>query len=203
MDLRLEPGFLNTSASLLADLTLLAYVLLLVPAMLVGFIFAWRKKFVPHHKFAMTGITIFNWLLIIFIMAVSYSDSVAPSVPEQLREDFILFPTLHLITGGTAQLIATYLVIRMWFEKSLPDWFKVKNIKLFMRTTLTLWLVTAVLGVIIYFTWYSADTAEAGDTPEPIATEEAPAETTPEATAESIAPGTIDDVPEPESTDES
>lgn len=188
MDLRLEPGFLNTNASLLADLTLLAYVLLLVPAMLVGLMFARRKKFVPHHKLTMTAITIFNWLLIIFIMAVSYSDSVAPSVPDDLNQDFILFPTLHLITGGTAQLIATYLVIRMWFEKSLPDWFKVRNIKLFMRTTLALWLTTAVLGVIIYFTWYTPAAAQASDTPLPVVTEEAPIEPTAESTEPAIAP---------------
>lgn len=199
MNLRVEPGFLNTNASLLADLTLTAYIFLLVPAMLVGFYYARRKKFVPNHKFTMTGITILNWILIIFIMAVSYSDSVAPNVPDDLSDRFYLFPTLHLITGGTAQILATYLVIRMWFEKTLPQWIMVKNIKLYMRTTLTLWLVTAVLGAGIYLTWYTGDTTQASDTPLPLATEE-PSSEAPPASDESEMPG--EEVPEPEATDE-
>jgi hypothetical protein len=84
-------------------------------------------------------------------------------------------PTIHLITGGLAQLMATYLVIRMWFEKSLPDWFKIKNIKLAMRTTLLLWLTTAVLGILIYLTWYNDDKSPINDknVPAPVTTEEA------------------------------
>ena len=47
MDPRLQPGLLGTGASLLADLTLLAYLLLIVPGMLAGFVFARRKHFEP------------------------------------------------------------------------------------------------------------------------------------------------------------
>ena len=129
------------------DLVFLAYVVLIVPAMLVGFMFARRKMFEPYHKFTMTTITIVNWLLIIFVMFVSYRDYVLPEIPKNLGQLNILVPTLHLIPGLLAQLLATYLVIRMWFEKQLPDWFKVKNIKLVMRTTLVLWLLTFIIGI--------------------------------------------------------
>src|SRR5258708_38652789 len=129
------------------DLVFLAYVVLIVPAVLVGFIFARRKMFEPYHKFTMTTITIVNWLLIIFVMFVSYRDYVLPEIPKNLGQLNILIPTLHLIPGLLAQLLATYLVIRMWFERQLPDWFKVKNIKLVMRTTLALWLLTFIIGI--------------------------------------------------------
>jgi uncharacterized membrane protein YozB (DUF420 family) len=143
--------------------------------MLIGFMFARRKMFEPHHKFIMTGIVLFNWVLIIVIMAVSYSDSVAPNVGDDLSDRFYLIPTIHLLFGITAQLLGTYLVIRMWFEDQLPDWFKVKRIKRYMRLTLALWLATALLGALIYFVWYVDDTAEAADTLPggPVATEEA------------------------------
>jgi uncharacterized membrane protein YozB (DUF420 family) len=175
MNLRTENGFLGANASLLADLTLLSYVLLLVPLMLLGLFYARKKRFEPNHKYVMTTITILNWLIIAFIMAVSYSDSVAPNVSDNLSERVYLLPTIHLITGGLAQLMATYLVIRMWFEKSLPDWFKIKNIKLAMRTTLLLWLTTAVLGILIYLTWYNDDKSPINDknVPAPVTTEEA------------------------------
>ncbi len=204
MDLRAEPGFLNTGASLLADITLLAYIFLIIPAMLVGFVFARRKMFEPYHKFVMTGITLFNWVLIFFIMAVSYGDSVAPNVPDELSDRNYLIPTIHLLTGGLAQLLATYLVIRMWFEKQLPDWFKVKNIKLFMRTTLALWLITALLGIGIYFTWYGstdAQTVSPDDTDTPAVTEE-PSSASTEDVSEPVATDEPEDNPEPVVTEE-
>ena len=137
-----------------SDLVLLAYIIFLVPAMLVGLGFARRRLFVPHHKLTMTTITIINWLLIIFVMAVTYDRDVAPQVPQNLKFSAVFIPTLHLLTGLTAQLLATYLVIRMWFEKRLPEWVKVKNIKPYMRTTLALWLLTAVLGLTTWAVFY-------------------------------------------------
>lgn len=180
MDLRAQLGFLGTGASLLADLTLLAYIFLIVPAMLVGFYFARRKRFEPHHKWTMTTITLVNWALIAFLMATSYAQAVAPEVPAGLDRPPILLPTLHLFTGAIAQLLATYLLARMWLERGLPGWMKIRRIKPYMRATLGLWLVTAGLGIAIYFTWYSAGTATAGAM-EPALTPEASSPiTTPE-----------------------
>lgn len=191
-----EAGFLGTGASLGADIALLAYILVLIPAMLLGFVFARRKMFVPHHKFVMTGIVTVNWILIITIMAVSYSDSVAPNLADNSSDFSLILPTIHLITGGLAQLLATYLALRMWFEKSLPDWIKVKNIKLYMRLTLALWLITALLGIGIYARWYLGSSDDSGETPIPVTTEE-PGATTPTTTEE---PG---NVPDPAATEES
>ena len=133
-----------------SDLVLLAYIFLIVPAMLVGFVFARRKMFEPYHKYTMTAITIVNWLLIIFVMLVTYRRDVIPFSPEDLKLPGILIPTVHLIPGLIAQLLATYLVIRMWFSNVIPERLAVANIKPYMRATLALWLVTAVLGVV---TW--------------------------------------------------
>lgn len=201
MDLRTQAGFLGTNASMLADLTLLAYILILLPMMLVGFIYARRKRFDPQHKYVMTAITIFNWLLILFVMASSFSGGVAPGIPDNLSDTAILFPTIHLVTGGLAQIIATYLLMRMWLEGSLPGWLKVRNIKIWMRLTLSLWVITALLGIIIYVTWYTPGTTAADDTPAPISTEEAtdddaPAPvTTEEATDDAPPPAVTDDAP--------
>ncbi|MHB8753318.1 MAG: cupredoxin domain-containing protein, partial [Aggregatilineales bacterium] len=137
-----------------SDWVLAAYIFLLVPAMLIGFGFARRKLFEPHHKLMMTTITLVNWLLIIFVMLVTYRRDVAPQVPQHLNFSSVFIPSLHLLTGLVAQLIASYLVLRMWFEKRLPEWIKVKNIKIYMRTTLVLWLLTALLGLGVWATFY-------------------------------------------------
>ncbi len=132
------------------DIVLVIYVFLLVPAMLVGFVFARRKWFEPYHKMTMTTITISNWILIGIVMVTTYREAVEPGLPQNLRFASGLIPTIHGLLGLSAQTLATYLVIRMWFEKQLPEWFKVKNIKRYMRTTLGLWLLTALFGVTVW-----------------------------------------------------
>jgi uncharacterized membrane protein YozB (DUF420 family) len=176
MDLRLQPGFLGTGASLMADLTLVAYILLVLPAMLIGFYFARRQMFVPHHRAMMTLIVLINWAVILFLMIASYSQAVAPSVPGRLGEPPFLFPSIHLLFGATAQILATILLIRMWFEYRLPAWARFEPIKRYMRLTLALWIITVVLGVVTYVTWYgvpfTGGPAEA-DVIAPVATEDA------------------------------
>ncbi|MEO1444397.1 MAG: hypothetical protein AAFV33_28640, partial [Chloroflexota bacterium] len=191
MNLRTEPGFLGTNAHLLADITLLAYILLLLPLMAVGYMYARRKMFEPAHKSVMTTITILNWVLILWVMAVSFTESVAPQIPDGLNQTFVLLPAIHVLTGAVAQILATYLLARMWLEKQLPSWAKIVNIKAYMRVTLSLWVITAVFGIAIYFTWYGVASAQPDDVPLPVATDEVEA-----ATEEIEAPVTTPDVTE-------
>lgn len=212
MDPRLTGGFLGTGATLASDVSLLLYIVLLVPLMLIGWTFARRHLFVPHHKYVMTSITLINWIIIAYLMATTYFKTdgygVAPYIPARLNEPPYLLPTLHLITGGAAQLIATILVIRMWFEKSLPAALRFEPIKPWMRLTLALWLVTAALGVGIYF--YSLPrlrplTTESNSTPTTNGNPNATPNATPDVTPNVTPQGTPDTTPEstPESTPDS
>jgi len=139
-DPRRTAGFLGTGASLAADLSLLAYLLLLVPLMLYGYTAARRQLFAPQHKYAMTFVTVLNWAIIAYLMAVSYSGAV-PYYSERAPSQLIV-PTLHLITGGIAQVLATVSLIRMWFEYQLPVALRYEPIKPPMRATLALWPVS-------------------------------------------------------------
>src|SRR4051812_32632195 len=154
------PGFLGTGASLLADLTLLAYILLIVPGMITGYIFARRGKHRPHHKLTMITITVVNWILIIFLMLTAYRYDVIGNIGSQPTNARYLMPTIHGILGLGAQLLATYIIFRMLREDSQVAaakargekgqqlskyWFT--NAKTFMRITIILWLLTALLGL--------------------------------------------------------
>ena len=219
----LEPhGFLGTGASLLADVTVLAYLLLIIPAMLVGFVFARRHLFRPYHKWTMTTITLINWILIIFLMLTAYRFDVPGNFPSQPSNTRYLLPVVHGIFGVPAQLLATYVIFRMFREDALVArakrhgekdtskyWFK--SAKPIMRLTLALWLVTAVLGLLNYLTRYdvipsyrlSANVVAPARTPElgsdsvlsPAATPEIPNSTSeaPAATAE--IPAATEDIP--------
>ena len=218
----LEPhGFLGTGASLLADITVLAYIFVIIPSMIAGFIFARRKMHRPHHKWTMTIITVVNWILIVFLMLVAYRFDVAPNIGAQPNNTRYLLPTLHALFGLPAQLLATFLVWRMFREdrqvaraKARGEtsmskyWFKYA--KPVMRLTLTLWLITALLGVVSYLIRYDVIPTYKldGKVAAPVATAEvlAPLETpevsSPVATAEVLAPVATPEVTEPISTPE-
>lgn len=204
MNLFLEPdGFLGTGASLLADLTLVAYILLLLPAMIVGFVFARRGMHRPQHKWVMIAITLINWLLILFLMVAALMTDVAPNIGAQPTNPRYALPSVHAVFGLPAQLLATYVVFRMLLEdyqvaraiqrgeRDLRKyWFRAARWT--MQWTLILWVLTTSLGILTYLTRYNVinvgTVSEPAVTPEvqaPAATEavEEPA-VTPEAVAE-------------------
>ncbi len=220
MNFHLSPqGFLGTGASLLADISLLAYILLIVPGMIAGYVFARRNMHRPQHKWMMTIITIVNWILIIFLMVASYGFDVADGINQQPTNSRYLLPTIHGILGLPAQLLATFIIVRMFLEdrnvalakgRGETDlqkyWFK--SAKPVMRLTLILWLITALFGILTYVTRYDlVSPFFLGDAPTPAATEEieplATDEATPEpsateemmATSEPIATEEMDDEP--------
>ena len=215
------PGFLGTGASLLADITLLAYILLIVPGMITGFVFARRGKHRPHHKLTMITITVVNWLLIIFLMLTAYRYDVVGNIAAQPTNARYLMPTIHAVLGLPAQLLATYVIYRMLREDSQVAaakargekgqqlskyWFK--NAKTVMRITITLWLLTALLGVFNYLIRYNvlpsfkSNRAVPAVTAEPAATSEALITDEPGTTAEPAATLEVFVTPEPATTAE-
>lgn len=164
-------------------ITLLAYIVVLLPGMLLGYYFARTKRFSPQHKFVMTAVTIVNWVLILWLMLTSYTQGVLPNLASNLTQPQYLLPTLHAITGGLAQLLATYLVILMWTENTALSWilpYRIQNIKRPMRITLGLWLTTIALGVAIFAVWYALPTT--GSSEQPTVTQEAVSDADPAAT---------------------
>jgi uncharacterized membrane protein YozB (DUF420 family) len=175
-------GLLGTNAGLASDLSLLAYLLVLLPGMLLGLYFARSKRFRPHHQLTMTAVVVLNWVLIALVMAVSYGRFVAPTLAAGgLSDGRSLLATIHLLTGGVAQLMATYLVLLMWTEDTRFERLvlvRICNIKTPMRATLALWLMTVLLGFGIYAVWYGGghvdgqDAVPATTEPAPMATED-------------------------------
>jgi len=157
-------------------ITLIAYIVVLAPLMLLGFFFARRKMFTPHHKLVMTSIVLLNWIFIGLVMARSFGSKVAPGFPDSIADISTLLPTIHLIVGGTAQLLATYLIVLMWTENTRFERLAIvrtRNIKPIMRTTLALWLLTILLGIGIYTVW-KVKLPDNQNAPSPAVTEEAP-----------------------------
>ncbi|MCB9450048.1 MAG: hypothetical protein H6672_01330 [Anaerolineaceae bacterium] len=215
MNFYLEPqGFLGTGASLLADITLIAYILLIVPGMIIGSAFAVFGKHRPHHKWAMVVVTIANWLLISFLMLAAFTFDVTGNIGQQPGNPRYLVPVIHGVLGLLAQILATYTLFRMFREDAqvaaakkrgerdvAKYWFK--SAKPVMRLVLVLWLVTALLGVGNYVIRYGViPPLGGGNTPAaPVATPdvtELPPK--PAATAEVLEPVATENVSPPAET---
>jgi len=191
----LQPaGFLGTGASLATDLTLMAYLLLIIPGMLAGLYFARKGHHRPAHKWVMITITVVNTILILGLMVVAYQFDVVDNIGSQPDNFRYLMPTIHALFGFPAQVLAIIIVVNMLQEDRAVAAAKKRGetdlskywwnwAKPVMRLTLALWLITATFGVVSYLIRYDVLTiSSAADTIEPVVTEE-PA-TTPEVTPE-------------------
>ncbi len=83
-------------------------------------------------------------------MWASYSRTVLPKVSTSFSRVGIWLPSLHLVIGLIAQLLATYLVVQMFIGPNMR--FPLLPFRRWMRLTLVLWLITAILGIIFYIT---------------------------------------------------
>lgn len=218
----LQPaGFLGTGASLAADLTLVAYLLLIIPGMLAGFYFARSGRHRPDHKWTMILITLVNFVLIIGLMIFAYRYDVADNISSQSDNFRYLMPTIHAFFGLPSQILAIIIIINMLREDSnvaaakkrgetdlSKYWWKLA--KPVMRLTLILWLVTATFGVLSYLIRYDVLSLPSSgvsiepvvtEEPEPIETEEAKPVETEEMEADEVE-ATATDQPNPTATDE-
>lgn len=226
-----QDGFLGTGASLLADLVLVAYIFLIVPAMITGFVFARRKMFRPYHKVTMMSILTINWVLILLLMVRALFYDVDDNLGDSPGNGRYILPAIHAALGLSAQLLGSYIVYRMLKEdrdvkrakaRGETDmskyWFN--NAKTPMRITLALWLIIATLGVATYMVRYevvdnfnlSEEEAEGPeetpapeateDAGEPVATEEAVPEADGTATLAPVETEEVVETEEPDETDE-
>jgi len=133
------PGFLGPYAPLIADVNLVAQVLLIV-VLIVGLV-AIKRRNTPAHRNLQTALVLFNVLLIVFIMAGRFFLLYSPGS--------VGWPVLaHGILGLCAIGCGIYLILIM--NNRLPKRWRTKKWKGMMRVTWVLFLLVAVGGFILY-----------------------------------------------------
>ncbi len=141
------PGFIGTRATLGAGLVVLAEIVMLI-TLWYGRSLA-RKKNFSRHKRVQTSVMLFNLVAIGFVMIVTFREQIVgpgaipgdPAIPAAIA---------HGIGGALLELLGLYIVIRMWFEKKLPQWVLFENFKLLMQITLYGWTLVVIGGVVIF-----------------------------------------------------
>jgi uncharacterized membrane protein YozB (DUF420 family) len=145
-----EPIATGSRIWLGAGLNAAAQVVMIV-ALLFGWRFA-RAGDYRRHRRVQTTVVMLNWLAILFVMGVSFGYALRD--PGSLAGGTGTAAIGHGIVGLLAALSGTYLVVRMVFERVLPDGLKLKNFKRLMQATMVLWLLVAVGGLYLFVAGY-------------------------------------------------
>jgi len=149
-DLLHQPGFFGTAANFAADATLVA-MLTIALLFTVGAGLAHLHRYTAH-RWVQTSAACLNVILVIWLMILPYRDFVLPGIPDRLGERFYAVTTLHALIGAIALPFGMFVVLRG--NELVPQRLKFSNYKGFMRVAYSLYILTILLGVWVYFAWY-------------------------------------------------
>jgi uncharacterized membrane protein YozB (DUF420 family) len=145
-------GFLGTHAGFGSDLNLTIQVAMGV-ALITGAFLARAKRFAAH-GICQTVVLVLNLVMICFLMWPSFQSHVLPRLPKRLGKRFYAVATIHGVLGVLAEILGLYIVL-VAGTKILPESWRFKRWKLWMRVELALWWVVLMMGVLTYCVWYA------------------------------------------------
>jgi uncharacterized membrane protein YozB (DUF420 family) len=145
-----QPGFFGTNANFAADMTL-ALSLLVIILFSIGFYLAIRGRY-ETHKWVQTSGAVLNIILVLWLMILPYRDFIIRDTGGPREAIFYQITILHAAVGFVTFFFGNFVVLRG--HKLVPKIIQFSNYKLFMRTAYTLYLVTTLLGVGVYYTWF-------------------------------------------------
>ena len=148
------PGFLGTRAPLYSDVALVV-ILFTAVVFTVGWRLAVNKQF-RAHRWTQTAAAILNTLVALAVMVPSFVVYILPGLPDKLREGTYGITTLHAIIGTLTLVFGVFVVLRA--HGFVPRRWRFKNYKLFMRTSYALYMLSTLIGVILYVVVFAVGT---------------------------------------------
>ena len=145
-------GFLGTHAGYRADLNLTIQIAMGI-ALIFGAFLARNKRFLAH-GICQTAVLVLNLVMICFLMLPSFYLRVMPRLPKRLGRRFYFIATVHGLLGILAEIFGLYIAL-VAGTKILPEAWRFKRWKLWMRVELALWWFVLVMGVVTYWVWYA------------------------------------------------
>jgi hypothetical protein len=144
-------GFLGTHAGYRADLNL-TIQLAMGMALFFGAVLARAKRFLAH-GICQSAVLVLNLLMICLWMLPSFLSQVSPHLPKRLGKRFYAVATIHGVVGMLAEILGLYIVLGAG-TKILPETWRFKRWKIWMRIELILWWIVLLMGVVTYRVWF-------------------------------------------------
>lgn len=130
----------------------LAAELVLGVALLVGAMLA-RRQHYRAHRYWQSAVVLLNLVLIVTVMLPSFRGSVLPELPSSLDLEYYGVAALHGVLGLVAEFLALYVLLAAG-TNLLPERWRFRRYKLWMRSTLVLWWLALLFGSATYYVWY-------------------------------------------------
>ncbi len=135
---------LSTSAPLSSDISVILQ-LVVMGMILVGFVVARRRSFMPHGVLMFIA-TLLNTVSILVVMI-----PVALRLGDSSAIGFNMLFRAHVVLGVIVEAAAIYLVADWRFQKPGPTCFQRKN---WMLTLTLVWMGELILGLLLYMRLY-------------------------------------------------
>ncbi len=148
-----ETGFLGTAATRAADITLLLEMGMGV-GLLAGALLA-RAGRIRFHAACQSVIVLLNLALIVLMMLPPFRSQVLPKLPGRIGKPYYSLATAHAALGGVAELGGLYILLAAG-TSLLPEKFRIKRYKFWMRRVLFVWWIVLLLGMATYARWYAS-----------------------------------------------
>ena len=145
-------GFLGTSAGFGADLNLT--IQLIMGVALIGGTFLARAKRYAAHGVCMTTVLVLNLVPIAVVMLPSFGQLVLPRLASHLHKRYYAVAAVHGVLGSAAELLGLY-VLMVAGTNLLPEAWRFKRWKLWMRLEFALWMAVLLSGIGTYIVWYT------------------------------------------------
>ena len=147
----MNKSFPGTWAPTHAELTLLLEIVMGV-GLLIGAQLARLRRY-RWHAWCQSSIVLLNLVLIALTMLPAFHRQVLPRLPGRIGKPYYALATEHAALGGVAEFGGMYILLAAGTE-ILPEKFRIKRYKLWMRSVLVLWWTVRFLGIATYARWY-------------------------------------------------
>jgi len=144
-------GFLGTPASFGADLNLIVQIVMGI-SLFVGAYLARAKRYAAHGR-CMTVVLLLNLVSISVVMGPSFDQLVSPRLADHLYKRYYAVAAVHGALGAAAEILGLYILL-VAGTNVLPETWRFRRWKLWMRVELALWMAVLLGGIGTYFVWY-------------------------------------------------
>jgi len=146
-----QTGFLGTTASWTPDVILLLE-LALGAGLLAGALLA-RAGRHRVHATCQSIIVLLNLMVVVLTMLPSFRRQILPKLPGRIGKPYYAIAAMHATLGGIAELGGLYILLAAG-TTVLPEKFRIRRYKFWMRGVLILWWIVLLLGIATYARWY-------------------------------------------------
>jgi uncharacterized membrane protein YozB (DUF420 family) len=127
---------------------------LVIAGLLIAGVILVRRGHVRAHMYLQSSVILVNLPVVLLWMLPQYLSLALPDVVKEFSQPFYYVPTIMLVLGLLAESLGIYILL-VAGTNLIPERFRFRRYKLWMRTEVGLWWGVLLLGLTTYYLWYA------------------------------------------------